>query len=566
MADNTLSETNEKERGVLNRMYAEFNAAIGKADVDQTNMITSLMGTNESRRLCNTECSKGWSSDSNSWVSKIMDDSLVTTDTQEQGLTEAINSCKTGCDLKWPGQSQSSADALGAVNASGLYISATGAEHKIRHCADLAQYAPKTNCVVSDYSWTSCSKDCGPGTSTGTRTIITEPQNGGKACPALSKTKPCQDKPCPIDCVVSDYSDWGSCSKDCGPGTKTSTRTVTTAAKYGGKACPVLSKTASCQDKPCATDCEVSAFSGWSECSKDCGPGTQTSTRTVTSAPQNGGKACPSLSQSQSCNKKKCTSVRITTAPFGGGTGVTSDYECKNRPDGNGQIHNTVQSEAHATDSDCVASDQCMLQITADCGLRTHMQDRCTSARNWDDWGNWVTDVGDAATNHGCSSTIISESFVGGRKEGFWGGTQEGYTPLQGDFVKACEDAGTVDGKQIPGTTAPGNSLVNNRAQAAESSNRLKSTQEQIKKSINQMQSQNLGINSAYKTQNIMLLKKLASYETASQKLLNMGTNFDTLNAQKEDSILRKNSVDLSYYLWLSLAISILGVAITKIK
>ena len=63
-----------------------------------------------------------------------------------------------------------------------------------------------------------------------------------------------------------------------------------------------------------------------------------------------------------------------------------------------------------------------------------------------------------------------------------------------------------------------------------------------------------------------MLLKKLASYETASQKLLNMGTNFDTLNAQKEDSILRKNSVDLSYYLWLSLAISILGVAITKIK
>jgi hypothetical protein len=511
MADNTLSETNEKERGVLNRMYADFNAAIGEADVDQTNMIAGLMGTNESRRLCNTECSKGWSSDPTSWISKIKNDTSVTTDTQEQGLTEAINSCKAGCDIKWPGQSKSSADALGVVNASGLYISATGAEHEVRHCADLAQYAPKTNCVVSDYSWTSCSKDCGPGLSTGTRTIITAPQNGGKACPALNKTKPCQDKPCAVDCVVSDYSDW-------------------------------------------------------SECSKDCGPGTQTSTRTVTSAAQNGGKACPSLSRSQSCNKKKCTSVRITTAPFGGGPAVTSDYECKNRPDGNGQIHNTVQSEAHGTSSDCIARDQCMLQVTEDCGLRTHMQDRCTSARNWDDWGNWVTDVGDAATNHGCSSTIISESFVGGRKEGFWGGTQEGYTPLQGDFVKACEDAGTVDGKQIPGTTTPGNLLVDNRAQVAESANRLKSTQEQIKKSINQMQSQNLGVNSAYKKQNITMLKKLQSYEIASHNLLNMGVNFDTLNAQAEDSILRKNSVDLSYYLWLSLAISILGFAITRIN
>ena len=128
------------------------------------------------------------------------------------------------------------------------------------------------------------------------------------------------------------------------------------------------------------------------------------------------------------------------------------------------------------------------------------------------------------------------------------------------------EDAGIVDGKQIPGTTTPGNLLVANRAQVAESVNRLKSTQEQIKKSINQMQSQNLGVNSAYKKQNITMLKKLQSYEIASHNLLNMGVNFDTLNAQAEDSILRKNSVDLSYYLWLSLAISILGFAITRIN
>ena len=143
---------------------------------------------------------------------------------------------------------------------------------------------------------------------------------------------------------------------------------------------------------------------------------------------------------------------------------------------------------------------------------------------------------------------------------------RKGITPLQGDFVKACEDAGTRDGKQIPGTIAPGNLLVKNRKQETESFNRLKSTQQQLKKSINQMQSKNLGANSLYKTQNIILLKKLASYEQAIHKLLKTGNNLDTLGAQQSDSLLRKNSVDLSYYSWLTLAISILGIAITKIK
>ena len=143
---------------------------------------------------------------------------------------------------------------------------------------------------------------------------------------------------------------------------------------------------------------------------------------------------------------------------------------------------------------------------------------------------------------------------------------KEGYTPLQGDFVKACEDAGTRGGKRISGTTVPGNLSVENREKEIDMSNRLKSIQQQIKKSINQMQSKNLGANSSYKTQNIILLKKLASYEQASHKLLKTGSNLDTLGAQQADSLLRKNSVNLSYYSWLTLAISILGIAITKIK
>ena len=89
---------------------------------------------------------------------------------------------------------------------------------------------------------------------------------------------------------------------------------------------------------------------------------------------------------------------------------------------------------------------------------------------------------------------------------------------------------------------------------------------QQVKNSINQMQSDNFNVNSLYKTKNTDLLKQLASYEQASHKLLKTGANLDTLGAQQSDSLLRKNSVDMSYYLWLTLAISILGIAITKIK
>ena len=505
---NPLTTVNDSEQKTLRKMHLAFNAAIGKSNVAQNNMISSYMATNESRRLCHSECSKGWSTDTNSWISKIKTDATPTTDTPAQGLEEVIDSCKAGCDLKWPGTVLNSA-GLGVVKTTGLYTSAAGKEHEITHCNDLAQFAPKTNCAVSDYSWSSCSKDCGPGTQTGTRTIITAPQNGGKACPVLSTTRPCQDK-------------------------------------------------------PCATDCEVSVFSGWSNCSKNCGPGTQTSTRTVTTAAQNGGKACPALSRSQSCNNKPCTSIRVRTDSFGGGASVTSDYECKNRPDGNGQIHNTAQSTAHGTSSDCGARDQCMLQVTDGCNVRTHMQDRCKSARNWDDWSSFVAGVGGSTSNHGCTSTIISESFVGGMKEGFRG--REGYAPLQGDFVTACQDSGTRGDKPVPGVKPTGNFLVENRRKERDEATRLKSMQQQIKNSINEMQSKNLEVSSLYRTKNTNLLKQLASYGMASHKLLNMSTNFDTLGAQETDSLLRKKSVDLSYYLWLTLAISILGIAITKIK
>ncbi|XP_078408605.1 thrombospondin type-1 domain-containing protein 7B [Cetorhinus maximus] len=53
---------------------------------------------------------------------------------------------------------------------------------------------------------------------------------------------------------------------------------------------------------PCPQDCVVSEFSAWSACSKGCGKGLQHRVRSVLSPPLYGGKICPSLTETKSCD------------------------------------------------------------------------------------------------------------------------------------------------------------------------------------------------------------------------------------------------------------------------
>jgi hypothetical protein len=179
------------------------------------------------------------------------------------------------------------------------------------------------DCKVS--GWGACSASCGSGTRT--RNVLVRPAHGGAACPALSQS--CNEQPCysddsstsfppssssssasaapaapaaapAVDCQVSG---WSGCSASCGGGTQT--RTVTAQAQNGGKACPPLSQQCNAQPCPQPVDCQVS---GWSGCSASCGGGTQT--RSVMLNASNGGAACPPLRQQ--CNTQACAS------PIGG--------------------------------------------------------------------------------------------------------------------------------------------------------------------------------------------------------------------------------------------------------
>ena len=165
------------------------------------------------------------------------------------------------------------------------------------------------DCQVSEWSeWGACGgADCGEqGTRSRTRTVLQQPAGGGAVCPTtLEETESCPMDPCPVDCVVGEWTNVGSCDKECGGGMQQQTRSVITPAQHGGAVCPTLTQSVSCNTQPCPIDCVVS-WDAWGTCDKECGGGTQTRGYTITTPAQHGGQECDLSVVSQSCNTQSC--------------------------------------------------------------------------------------------------------------------------------------------------------------------------------------------------------------------------------------------------------------------
>lgn len=75
------------------------------------------------------------------------------------------------------------------------------------------------DCVVTAWSpWSiGCSSSCGRGYRHRFRTVSQEQSGVGKSCPRkLERQKKCRLPPCPEDCSLSHWEDWGPCSNTCG--------------------------------------------------------------------------------------------------------------------------------------------------------------------------------------------------------------------------------------------------------------------------------------------------------------------------------------------------------------
>eukprot|EP00937_MAST-01D_sp_MAST-1D-sp2_P001076 g1076.t1 len=182
------------------------------------------------------------------------------------------------------------------------------------------------DCKVSEWpAWGHCSHTCGTGVSTRQRRVMLHAAHGGKACPRLSESKSCMRGPCPIHCVVSEWSMWNLCSKTCGGGTHTREREVLTSPLHGGDVCPTLSQTRHCNVERCPLDCAVTPFDAWSPCSQSCGGGIKTHSRLIVSPASRGGKPCPALDEFAVCNSHVCPADCVESA---WGTWTTCDRTC----------------------------------------------------------------------------------------------------------------------------------------------------------------------------------------------------------------------------------------------
>ena len=111
---------------------------------------------------------------------------------------------------------------------------------------------------------------------------------------------------CPVDCILSDWSDWSSCSKSCGGGTHTRTRNIKQKPLNGGAPCGPLEDTQDCNPQKCSVDCKLSDWSQWTSCSAPCDGGTNFRVRSIVTHPTDGGLACGSILEQQTCNTQAC--------------------------------------------------------------------------------------------------------------------------------------------------------------------------------------------------------------------------------------------------------------------
>lgn len=153
------------------------------------------------------------------------------------------------------------------------------------------------DCVMGDWrEWSACSKTCGTGEQTRTRSIVTQPSAGGRECGPTTESRPCGTDPCP-DCEFR-WEPFGACvttSPSTGVGTKQAPLTVTKPSGPGGTECPDpnsnIQSCVNCVMSPWSPEGELAA----APCSQ--ATGIRSQTRTVTVPASNGGTCEPTTRQ-----------------------------------------------------------------------------------------------------------------------------------------------------------------------------------------------------------------------------------------------------------------------------
>ena len=135
----------------------------------------------------------------------------------------------------------------------------------------------------------------------------------------------------PVDCVLSLWGPWMSCSASCGGGEQARQRSIVAQAQHGGNPCGMLVQARLCNTQLCPVDCMVTQWRAWDACSVCCGGGHQARTREILAGPQAGGMACPMLYAERGCNTQACAACASCPAgTFRVGCDGCSVGNCRN--------------------------------------------------------------------------------------------------------------------------------------------------------------------------------------------------------------------------------------------
>jgi len=232
----------------------------------------------------------------------------------EWGEWSAYSLCSASCGT---GYSFRNRCITSGGNACGRMID--GPMQEFQECSSQPCDDNSTDCVFTEWAeWSGCSCQCN-GIQARSRSISIYANNGGKGCEGpLKVTQPCNVKKCSeyevVDCLLSDWSNWGQCSAKCNGGSHFRERTVIKAPSNGGVTCDdYLQQVQPCNEATCENkqDCKWGEWGTWSACSVDCNGGQSSRYRHIYQMPKNNGDPCDKGAsvEIKACNNQVCGRV-----------------------------------------------------------------------------------------------------------------------------------------------------------------------------------------------------------------------------------------------------------------
>ncbi|XP_040567740.2 LOW QUALITY PROTEIN: SCO-spondin-like [Lepeophtheirus salmonis] len=146
--------------------------------------------------------------------------------------------------------------------------------------------------------WSTCSKTCGKGTKKRNRKCIDSKFRNGNPCNAdLNETENCNEQDCP---VWSPWTEWTECSRSCGKGMRSKMKICLDLTSCSGK----TKYMELCNENPCPS---LTPWTEWTPCSVSCGGGSQRRERDCLVSRSGFLNPCfEPLEEIQRCNSESC--------------------------------------------------------------------------------------------------------------------------------------------------------------------------------------------------------------------------------------------------------------------